>query len=305
MRRLVRGCLSTAELRTIATRCPVSGVVDLADYSLPMKYYAEGDDVLADILYYLPDRYAPTIALMAELAGRSRVVLDIGANTGMYAVVTGKANPEAEVYAFEPHPGNFKRLQRNLEVNGLSNVRAVPEAAGETTGEIPLVIQADGAITMVASAVGEFARGFYGGNHREITCPCTTIDAFVASHALSAVDLLKIDVEYYEVEVLKGARETIDAHSPIVWCEVFVYEFAVHTQPNFNTNLDPDHSRKIEEFMRGLGYYFYSIQEQGLVRVDTLDYCPGQWEFLFSRRRSEARFLPYTDLPALSRELTG
>ncbi|TBW25562.1 FkbM family methyltransferase [Gramella sp. KN1008] len=51
--------------------------------------------------------------IWVQLCKCSDVVFDVGANTGIYSLVTKSINPNASVYAFEPSPRNFKKLRKN------------------------------------------------------------------------------------------------------------------------------------------------------------------------------------------------
>ena len=57
-----------------------------------------------------------------QAAEGSRIVFDIGANIGWYALNLAKRSPDALVHAFEPLPDTFRSLCANVELNGLSNI---------------------------------------------------------------------------------------------------------------------------------------------------------------------------------------
>jgi len=61
-------------------------------------------------------------------------IMDIGANTGLYAIIAAIENPTAKVYAFEPHPIIFKYLKENIKTNSLDNIAAEQSALTITTG---------------------------------------------------------------------------------------------------------------------------------------------------------------------------
>lgn len=131
--------------------------------------------------------------------------LDVGANVGAYALLFGLwVGARGRVLAFEPAPEAFAGLRRHLVLNRLDRrVRAVQTAVADREGE--------------ASFVSE---GFQGTNHLSvpnrpagaalIRVPTTTIDAVCVEYQLHP-RLIKIDVEGAEVEVLRGARQTIAA----------------------------------------------------------------------------------------------
>jgi FkbM family methyltransferase len=130
------------------------------------------------------------------------VALDVGANVGAYSMLLGQwVGPTGRVFAFEPAPSAFHGLVRHLRLNDLSGVvRAVHAAAGdrETQAEF-LIMGTAGEGRLAAPADGDGAR---------VNVPVVTIDAFCAREGIDP-DFIKIDVEGWELAVLRGARETI------------------------------------------------------------------------------------------------
>ena len=300
-RRLAATGNRSAELLT--TRIPVSGEFRMQYCGQDLRYYAEGDDVVADLLYYGRNPELNELRLFTAFAQHSGTILDVGANTGLYAVLGALAAPTSSIYAFEPHPANFRRLQRNLELNGATNVKALQLAAGERSGEISFTVPADGSISMVSSPVAGFASAFYPEPPKTLSVECVTLDDFVEKQQLGRVDLVKIDVEYFEVEVLSGMRKLIAEQQPILLCEAFVYDFVVAQRPELAGKIDPHHHERMEELLREAGYHFYCVESTGLLRVDTLCHSPERSEFVSTRNRTAQHFLPYSEIEDLVGQL--
>lgn len=70
-------------------------------------------------------------------------IFDVGAHLGLFSLYCRALNPVALIYAWEPENNNLKILAENLEVNKLSNIKIVPAALGDQTGEGRLVLTAD------------------------------------------------------------------------------------------------------------------------------------------------------------------
>ena len=126
-------------------------------------------------------------------------VLDVGANVGAYSVLFGQwARPGGRVFAFEPAPDAFEGLARHVELNGLAaTVRPVRAAVSERTGEAALL--ADG-----MAGTNRLSRSAV----RPSMVETVSIDDFCAREGITP-DVIKIDVEGAELDVLRGARETI------------------------------------------------------------------------------------------------
>ncbi|HEX8246204.1 MAG TPA: FkbM family methyltransferase [Longimicrobium sp.] len=124
------------------------------------------------------------------------VALDVGANVGAYALLLGQwVRPGGRVYAFEPAAQAFAGLSRHVALNGLGDiVTLVPVAAAASTGTAAFA--ADG--VSGANRLGS------GG----MTVATVTIDDFCAREGIRPT-VIKIDVEGAELDVLRGARETI------------------------------------------------------------------------------------------------
>jgi FkbM family methyltransferase len=131
-------------------------------------------------------------------AAPGAVALDVGANVGAYTLLLGQwVRPGGRVYAFEPAPEAFAGLSAHVRLNGLGDgVTCVRAAAAASTGTATLAVDGlSGANRLDASAGGERVE-------------TVTIDDFCRREGIRP-SLLKIDVEGAELDVLRGARETI------------------------------------------------------------------------------------------------
>ncbi|MFL5383115.1 MAG: FkbM family methyltransferase [Longimicrobiaceae bacterium] len=128
------------------------------------------------------------------------VALDVGANVGAYTLLLGRwVRPGGRVYALEPASHAFRGLERHLRLNGLDDVVVpVRAAAAASTGRARLAVD-----------------GVSGGN-RLADAPAgeavdtVTLDDFCAREGVRP-SFIKVDVEGAELDVLRGARETIAA----------------------------------------------------------------------------------------------
>jgi FkbM family methyltransferase len=159
---------------------------------------------------------AETRAFAAAIAPGDFVV-DAGANFGHYALVAAAiAGPAGLVVAFEPHPAVFPLLADNVGLQDHGNIVAEPAGLAEVRGtlEITTDLGNPGGHSFIASNV----RSGGGG----IVVPLRGLDEYLADQGLAErrLALLKIDVQGFEMRVLRGAAATIDRHRPVVFCEV-------------------------------------------------------------------------------------
>ena len=153
--------------------------------------------------------YSPLeVELFAQLVRPGDWVVDAGANIGALTVpLAGMVGPEGLVLAFEPQRPLFHMLCGNLALNGIEHVIARCAAVGAREGTIG-VPKLDYRLT---DNFGALALLEGGGT----PTPLRTIDGL----QLDRLRLLKIDVEGAELEVLRGASQTIARLRPILYVE--------------------------------------------------------------------------------------
>lgn len=133
------------------------------------------------------------------------VVLDVGANVGSYAVLVMAHLPTADVHAFEPHPRTAAELKRRLG----KLVKVVAAAAGSNVGTLDLFDYEDADGSVHASPYREVFTEIHKRPPTRHAVPVVRIDDYVEVEDLSHVLLLKIDTEGHELEVLKGASNSL------------------------------------------------------------------------------------------------
>jgi FkbM family methyltransferase len=138
------------------------------------------------------------------------VFLDVGAFVGWHTIRTARTvGPSGRVICLEPDPINRRQLERNLELNGVTNCTVSPLAAWSKTGE------ERGWYTEKAPDCCRITES--GGSS---TVRTTTIDDLVSGFGLARLDWIKIDVEGAEVDVLKGAVATLRRFRPSLFVEI-------------------------------------------------------------------------------------
>lgn len=191
-----------------------------------------------------------TTRIFLPLARQARGVIDIGANTGLFALLAARANPRCRVLAFEPVPFIFDMLQKNIALNGLTNVETIPAAASDRTGETTFFVS----YTSVGVPTDSSACAGFRANVQEIRVATTTLDDFMQRPGLPPIDVVKIDAEAAEATVIRGAQETLKQHRPFVICEVLENVDHGFVQTTFET----------------LGYQFFHIGPDCLTRRPSL-----------------------------------
>lgn len=146
------------------------------------------------------------------------VVLDAGANEGLYSILAARAvGPSGVVVAVEPSPREFRRIYANLELNRLSNVRVVPRGLLDSPGAA--VLHAADATHSGHNTFGRFVYESVGGVE-DTEVQVTTVDDLLREQGLDRLDVIKIDVEGAEARLLRGAVGTLKRHRPLIIMEL-------------------------------------------------------------------------------------
>ena len=128
-------------------------------------------------------------------------VLDVGAQCGDYSLLSSVYHKCSNIIAIEPLPSNYNTLLKNLKMNRVSNVIPINAAASDSSGIIEIGYESDMA--------------FKGPSKKKIDVRGIRIDDL----PMKSLDLIKIDVEGFEIEVLKGAENTIKKFNPKIILE--------------------------------------------------------------------------------------
>lgn len=159
------------------------------------------------------------------------VILDIGANLGAYSIPLAKSiQPKGGViYGYEPQKTVYYQLCGNIVLNRLDNYEALNCAVGEESGfiDIPSIDYDEHHNVGGFSLIKEYREGQgidqYCNYKKSIKTPMITLDSITIPKSPS---LVKIDVEGYELNVLKGGKKFLEQHCyPPLLFEVWGYEW--------------------------------------------------------------------------------
>jgi FkbM family methyltransferase len=175
------------------------------------------------------------------------VMLDIGANMGYYSVRAGQLAHRGKVFAFEPDPGNFATLTKNLVLNQITNVQPINAALSDKPDTLRLYKH--------PFNVGDY-RLYNDGDFTEfVDVPTLRVDEVVQER----IDLIKIDVQGYEYFALKGAEKLLTTYKPVI-----VSEFWPRGLANSGAS-----ATQYLDFIEGLGYRVRQIDDENKQVIDT------------------------------------
>ena len=151
-----------------------------------------------------------TLEWIAEF-GRDDVLVDIGANVGMYTILAARTRG-VKVFAFEPESQNYALLNRNILQNGLvDQVRAYCTGLTDETGFGDMYLS-ELRIGSSCHAVGDQRNFKLEPFDTQLVQGCyfTTLDALVAEGVVPVPNHIKIDVDGFEYKVIEGAAKTLE-----------------------------------------------------------------------------------------------
>ncbi len=178
------------------------------------------------------ENYTPEKFYRPIIPSESPLILDVGAHHGESVEFFKAIFPNSTIYSFEPDPDNYKLLKDfcdNINLNNTQSglIHPVNMGIAEKEGTMSFYKQS---ISHLGSflPVNRHSKDSLGyassANNNVIEVSVTSLDAFCSQSNVRNVDLLKIDVQGYEVAVLKGAMQTL----PKVRCctiEVNFFDF--------------------------------------------------------------------------------
>lgn len=139
--------------------------------------------------------------------GSAKSVLDIGANIGYYTLQAAKLmKNEGIIYAIEPIPDNVKLLCKNIALNKFNNISVHQLAIGDKNGKAEIFCHD---FRNYASILPSKWQTY----SKTMTIPISTMDNFLKDKAIP--DIIRMDVEGYELHILRGAKDTLASNHNI------------------------------------------------------------------------------------------
>ncbi|QHT70490.1 FkbM family methyltransferase [Rhodocytophaga rosea] len=188
-----------------------------------------------------------SMQLWIKLCKEATCVIDIGANTGVYSLVTKALNPDARVIAFEPIHRTFEKLLLNNSINQYDIVCeriALSDKDGEGYIFDPETVH-NNLATLNADVADKNRIG------RKIPISLQKLSTYIREKKIGRIDLMKIDVEGHEPNVLSGMEDYLDQMRPTMLIEI---------------NSD-EMGSQIEEILDGKGYLYFNIDEKSRIEL--------------------------------------
>lgn len=174
------------------------------------------------------------------------VTLDVGGNIGLQSIrMSQSVGKTGKVYAFEPLNYLQEKFNHNIKLNRADNVTLFPYALSDAE------VEAEFTVNPQSWNQGTFslADNQLGAEKQKVSIKVA--DQLPELVALSSLSLVKIDVEGFEYQVLRGMTQLLQKHKPRI---IFEYD------DNYWKNTGQD-IQSCYEFLTGLGYSLYQIDK--------------------------------------------
>ncbi|RKU22402.1 hypothetical protein C6500_04370 [Candidatus Poribacteria bacterium] len=201
---------------------------------------------------------------------------DIGANIGFYTcLLASRVEDTGTVVAFEPALRTCGYLRENVALNRFANVTVVNKGLGDKAEQRSLYY------SEARLAEGTASLKYANGRAASERVRLDTIDNL--ARELPVPDFIKIDVEGYQLEVLRGGEHCLKTHAPLLMAEL--KDVGETNRTLFG---------EIENYVADLGYQLYEIKKYSLRRCQKLSDSPKRNFFLVKEHsRAFSRILPW------------
>jgi FkbM family methyltransferase len=237
-----RGRLIRAILRLAAPTGPVEIRAGKLTFQAPSLQEPVAAHLLADGMYD-----PATCAAIQRVLSQDGTFLDVGANIGamgLWAAAT--CCPQGRVFGFEASPRIFRYLAQNAERNGIANFTPLNRAVTAKDDDMLAFFDAPEAKFGMGSLANRF-----GGSGVEV--PTTTLDGIAASHDLNRVEVIKVDVEGFELGVFQGSLRLLhQTPAPVI-----IFEFNDWAENRPEMGIAPGAAQK---FLLEQGYRLQSVK---------------------------------------------
>ena len=197
-----------------------------------------------------------------EACRDKKVVFDIGAHIGLYALPASKVlAPQGRLYAFEPAKGNRELFKRHIQYNKISNIEVMSDLVGNEQKQGVQFFETDlvhGMNTIVQESVVHKSGALQF--HRVLKNQIC-LDDFCRERGIKP-EIMKIDVEGGELRVLQGARNVLEYARPLIFLSVH----PTHLQ-HLGTSV-----RDLEKLLHTVGYAAYDQEGKRSDKLSKAEY---------------------------------
>jgi len=216
-------------------------------------------DYMEYIIYY-GIKVEPRDFLFKQI-NENDFVIDIGANIGETLLNFAKVNSTGHCLGFEPVPYIFEKLKHNIGLNNFKNITIENLAISDIEEDLSFYFPTNnnsGGISLSKS-----------NEKADQIVKAITLDSYVEDKKLDSIDFIKIDVEGFEYNVLKGAKQTIIKYRPKMFIEL----------GNNILLRQGSSSQQVVKFLESYSYQITNVNTQAIV-LSTDNFIDSHFDIL-------------------------
>jgi len=192
---------------------------------------------------------------------KNSVFLDIGANSGIYSLLASKRC--SKVFSFEPDSVTRSRLEKNIKLNNIKNVKVIPYAVSDRESRANFYINpSNRGMNSLFNPTGKLGLS---------SVKTTTVDKVVKRLKIRKISFVKMDIEGSELNALRGSVNTIERFKPLFLMEI-------------NKIYAKDAGFRIEEiynFFRRCNYWPFSVRVKGKRKMSKREFLQIKQQNIF------------------------
>jgi FkbM family methyltransferase len=234
--------LPRQQMRKVVLRWQTRGfneeqLVEAGEGARPFSIYVDPRNGPIDATIYATHRWGSAVgAALERLLPAGGTFVDVGANIGYFSLLAARVvGEQGTIVAFEPIPRLVDQARRSADASEIRNIRFVAAACGAEPGSA--MIEVDG------HDIGTSSLAIGKPTSRSMRVKVVKLDDELCDEP--RVDVIKIDVEGYELDVLRGATQVLARHAPTV---------IVEYSPTLYERMTPGSSEQMLTLLRDQGY---------------------------------------------------
>lgn len=222
-----------------------------------------------DFIRNFSQSYEAEMAIIPRLVKNPKTIIDIGANYGTYSFFFSKIYPKSKIIAFEPASSSYSILRRIIRRFGLENVIPVKRGLGSKEEKKEIILPRN--YTIIAYVADKNTKR--GKEDKSEDIEVTTLDSFVKRNKINGIDLIKCDIEGFELSAFQGSKNVLKKFKPLVFVEI-------EQRHTGKYGID---SQDLIKFFKKLGYETYSVRKDELKETNKI--VPEIPLYIFSTRK--------------------
>ncbi len=234
-------------------------------YDQTLKMKVDLDEWIQQQVYFFGVYDRENINFIKSQIKPGDYFFDIGANVGCFSLTASTCvGDTGKVYAFEPVPKVFNRLNENIGLNGIKNISSIPKALFDKDTILKFYLASQENMGMSSIQEHDNMSG------EVVELGAISLDSFIESNNITRVDFIKMDIEGAELKALQGMINTIRKHRPTFMVEI--------SEDVLKEEVDRN---QVLQFFDELKYHEFVIAEDGKLELPNKEMTGKYTNYIF------------------------